>query len=76
MENNPNEVDAYYGMCECIMAVRDTKNYNKIRTYTQLCLKVKNKDWRADYYNAWVDYEEKEFVMSEKTIDLALQKEK
>ncbi|KAL4485393.1 hypothetical protein ABPG72_008261 [Tetrahymena utriculariae] len=76
LKNSPNEVDAYYGMCECILAMGDSQNYFKVYQYTQVCLKIKSKDWRADYYNAWVNYEQQEFNQAEKNIDLALQKQK
>ncbi|EAR84979.1 tetratricopeptide repeat protein (macronuclear) [Tetrahymena thermophila SB210] len=76
LKNSANEIDAYFGLCECILAVRDSKNYFKVNQYTQVCLKINSKDWRADYYNAWVNYELQEFDQGEINIDLALQKQK
>ncbi|KAL4438348.1 hypothetical protein ABPG74_009771 [Tetrahymena malaccensis] len=76
LKNSANEVDAYYGMCECILSMKDSQNYFKVNQYTQVCLKIRSKDWRADYYNAWVNYEQEEFDQGEKNIDLALQRQK
>ncbi|EAS07587.2 tetratricopeptide repeat protein (macronuclear) [Tetrahymena thermophila SB210] len=49
-----NEIDAYLGICTCIILNRELKYISKAKSYLNKCLSIKKQYWRTYYIYAWL----------------------
>ncbi|KAL4480197.1 hypothetical protein ABPG74_020713 [Tetrahymena malaccensis] len=56
LDLDENEIDAYIGLCECIMWQADYSKFSKILIYSEICLNKDQFYWRALYFKSLYFY--------------------
>ncbi|KAL4483588.1 hypothetical protein ABPG72_016869 [Tetrahymena utriculariae] len=54
LQIDSDEIDAYLGICTCIILNRELKNISKAKAYLNKCLSIKKQYWRTYYIYAWL----------------------
>ncbi|KAL4434759.1 hypothetical protein ABPG74_017179 [Tetrahymena malaccensis] len=54
LQIDSNEIDAYLGICTCIILNRELKNISKAISYLNKCISIKKQYWRTYYIYAWL----------------------
>ncbi|KAL4480209.1 hypothetical protein ABPG74_020725 [Tetrahymena malaccensis] len=67
-----NNLDAYLGICESYLIQKNCLNYQQIEEYIKLCYSLNPSYWRLLYIQAWLLYEQENYIESEKIIIKAL----
>ncbi|EAR91856.1 tetratricopeptide repeat protein (macronuclear) [Tetrahymena thermophila SB210] len=67
-----DNLDAYLGICESFLLQKNCLNYSQIEEYIKLCFNINPSYWRLLYIQAWLLYEQENYIESEKIIIKAL----